>query len=118
MWEKYFARVRWLELFMSMATSFMGALLVNLQAGEKIGQDQLLKAAGVAFSVGWAYLRMPKSEMPTEAEGSATLNLPPKLDPSEAIVQKLVALGYPEALARSEVARDLQGMAQTVGVQL
>lgn len=112
LWEKYFAGVRWLEFAMSCATAFMGALIVNLQAGEKIGQQQILKAGGVALSVGWAYLRMPKNETPIEAETQAPLNLPPKADPSSAVIAALVARGIEEGLARVMVASDFEAAAK------
>ena len=113
LWQKYFANVRWLELAMSMATAFMGALIVNLQSGEKIGKEQLLKAGGVALSVGWAYLRMPKTQGESHTgETDAPLNLPPKVDPSAAVIAALVAKGLDESLARTMVSIDFEASAK------
>jgi hypothetical protein len=129
LWDRYFAGVRWVELLQATILAFVGYLYVKVkdQAQWHITQEDLLQAGGAALSAAWLYLRMPKAPeagfQTASAPGgpeneSKPLNLPPKLDPTELIVQKLVALGYPEALARSEIARDLQGMAASVGVNL
>jgi hypothetical protein len=64
---KYFANVRWVEMLLAVGIAILGDLQVAVASGGKITQEALLKAGGVGLAVGWAYLRMPKSEVETEA---------------------------------------------------
>lgn len=77
LYQTYFAKVRWVELLLSVGVAVLGDLQVTVASGGKINQESLLKAGGVGLAVGWAYLRMPKAQEESEETDTDFASLPP-----------------------------------------
>lgn len=115
LWQKYFAGVRWLELFMALLIFVLTEVQTKIALGVVLDKTVLTEIGASSAKFLWAYLRNPKFLESTGAsvESSATpLNLPAKVDPQAQIIKALVAQGMSEGLARSIIAYDLEEAAR------